>query len=137
MSKGTGRVFAQPQVGEALVVLSTDETGIAVVSAVTDVRSSDYPIVAWRAQDIADDADVRMLWRPDVAPTKLNSIKLAVAGGGVAPVVIANDANWVGRVTGVALVIRGPLADPPPRIFGVPFRPGGIADALRDILGGL
>jgi hypothetical protein len=136
ISKGTGRVFAQPQIGEALIVLSTDETGIAVVSAVTDVRSADYPIVAWRAQDIADDADVRMLWRSDVAPAKLNAIKLAVAGGGVLPVVIANDANWVGRVTGVALVIRGPLADPPPRIFGVAFRPGGIADALRDIVGG-
>jgi hypothetical protein len=136
MTKGSGRVFAQPRIGEALVVLSTDDTGIAVVSAVTDVRSSDYPIVAWRAQDIADDADVRMLWRTDVAPAKLNSIKLAVAGGGVAPAVVASDTNWVGRITGLALVIRGPLADPPPRIFGVTLRPGGIADALRDIVGG-
>jgi hypothetical protein len=136
VSKGSGRLFAQPNVGEALVVLSTDETGIAVVSAVTDVRSADYPIVAWRAEDLADDADVRMLWRTDVAPTRLNSIKLQVAAGGLVPVVVARDANWIGRVSGVALVIRGPLADPPPRIFGVTFRPGGIPDALREVVGG-
>jgi hypothetical protein len=136
VSKGGGRVFAQPHVGESLVILSTDDTGIAVVSAVTDLRSSDYPIVAWRAQDLADDTDVRMLWRTDVAPTRLNSIKLPVAGGGLLPVVVARDANWIGRVTGVALVIRGPIGEPPPRILGVAFRPGGIPDALREVVGG-
>lgn len=136
MSKGTGRLFAQPHAGEALLVLSTDETGIAVVSGVTDLRSADYPIVAWRADDLAADADVRMLWRTDVAPAKVNSINLGVAGGGLAPAVVAHDPNWVGRITGVALVIRGPLADPPPRVYGVTFRPGGIPDALREVVGG-
>jgi len=72
----------------ALLVLSTDETGIAVVSGVTDLRSADYPIVAWRADDLAADADVRMLWRTDVAPAKVNSINLGVAGGGLAPAVV-------------------------------------------------
>jgi hypothetical protein len=136
MSKGTGRPFAAPHEGEALMVLSTDETGIAVVSAVTDVRSADYPIVAWQADDLADDADVRMLWRTDVATAKVNSIKLGVAGGHLLPAVLASDSNWVGRITGVALVLRGPLADPPPRIAGVTFRPGGIPDALREMFGG-
>jgi hypothetical protein len=136
VSKGSGRVFAQPNVGESLLVLSTDDTGIAVVSAVTDFRSSDYPIAAWRAQDLPDNADVRMLWRTDVAPTRINSTKVPVAAGGLVPVVVAADANWIGRVTGVALVIRGPLGEPPPRILGVTFRPGGIPDAVREVVGG-
>lgn len=136
MSKGSGRVFAQPNVGESLLVLSTDDTGIAVVSAVTDLRSADYPIVAWRAQDLAEDNDVRMLWRTDVAPTVVNSVKVPVAAGGLMPVVVARDARWIGRVTGVALVIRGPLGEPPPRILGVTFRPGGIPDVMRDVVGG-
>ena len=136
MSKGAGRVFPRPHLGDALMILATDDTGLAVASAVTDLRSADYPIVAWHAENLAADADVRMLWRTDVAPAKLNSIKLTVAGGGLAPAAVANDANWVGRVTGVALVIRGPLTDPPPLVFGVTFRPGGIPDALREIVGG-
>jgi hypothetical protein len=136
VSKGSGRVFAQPNVGESLLILGTDDTGIAVVSGVTDLRSADYPIVAWRAQDLAEDTDVRMLWRTDVAPTRINSIKVPVAAGGLVPVVVARDAHWIGRVTGVALVIRGPLGEPPPRILGVTFRPGGIPDALREVVGG-
>jgi hypothetical protein len=123
-------------VGEALLVTSTDETGIAVVSAVTDLRSADYPIVAWHADGLDNGADVRMLWRTDVAPAKLNAITLGVAGGGLVPATLASDPNWIGRITGVALVIRGPLADPPPRFSGVTFRPGGIPDALREVVGG-
>ena len=41
---------------------------------------------------------VLAMWRTDVAPNKVNSIKLVVAGGGLVPAVMANDPNWVGRI---------------------------------------
>jgi len=135
MSKGTGQPLREPHTGDALAVMGTDDAGLAVVSAVTDFRSTDYPIVAWQGYAFADDADVNMLWRNDYAPGKVNSRKLVISGGRIVPATMSKDPNWIGRVTGVALAIRGPFAEPP-RIAGLSLRPGGVVDALREIVGG-
>ena len=50
---------------------------------------------------------------------------------------MAKNPDWVGRVTGIALAVRGPLAEPV-RVSGVVAKPGGavgqFADRLREWL---
>ena len=53
-----------------------------------------------------------------------------MASGKLLPVTLAGDPNWVGRITGLALAIRGPLPQPL-RICGVVAKPVD-RDALRD-----
>jgi len=133
LTRGTGALDRA-----ALVVAAADGTGMALVTANTDFRSADYPVVAWEGSHFADNADVRFLWRTDVAPGKLNTIAVPVVAGRLLPVTMAGNPDWIGRVTGIALVVRGPLARPV-RIEGVSAKPGGLvgqaADRLRDWFG--
>lgn len=119
--------------GDALAVSGVDAGGLAVISARTELRSADYPIVAWTGFGFAENADVRMLWQSDYAPNKLNSIRVPIVAGRLSPVTMSKDAGWVGRITGVALAIRGPLAEPV-HVVSVSLKPGGAFGALGDRL---
>jgi hypothetical protein len=125
----TGRVA-----GDELVVVAPDANGISLVSVTTDVRAIDYPGIAWIAADLREDADVRLLWRTDVAPNKLNSVPLRVESGRTLPAVMSGNPAWVGHVTGLALAVHGPLAQPV-RIRGVVAKPMGARETVRDRLG--
>ena len=133
LARGTGALDRN-----ALVVAAADASGMALVTANTDFRSADYPVVAWETAHVADNADVRFLWRTDVAPNKLNTVAVPVVAGRLLPVTMAGNPDWIGRVTGVALVVRGPLPRPV-HVEGVAARPGGVvgvvADRLRDWFG--
>ena len=135
MSRGTGQAQNIQYLGDALTITATDPEGLALVSAHTDLRSTEYPIVAWQADDLSDTADVTFLWRTDYAPGKVNSRRVTVVGGRIVPVIVAGDPNWVGRITGVALAIRGPMPEQP-HLAGVNFRPGGLPDTFREIFAG-
>ncbi len=76
---------------------------------------------------------MRFLWRTDYAPNKLNSMPVTIAAGRLTPLVMTKNPDWVGRITGIALAVRGPLAEPA-RITGVAVRPGGAVGQLRDLL---
>ena len=128
LTRGTGALDRA-----ALVVAAADGTGMALVTANTDFRSADYPVVAWEGSHFADNADVRFLWRTDVAPGKLNTIAVPVVAGRLLPVTMAGNPDWIGRVTGIALVVRGPLARPV-RIEGVSAKPGGLVGQAADRL---
>ena len=119
------------RVVDDLVVTATDATGTAVVSANTDFHSADYPVVAWVAIDLADNADVRLLWRSDYASAKLNTVQLTVVSGRLLPVALARNPAWVGRIKGLALLIRGPLQQPV-RIQGVLIKPMGALELMKD-----
>ncbi|MFO1395961.1 MAG: hypothetical protein U1F48_02760 [Burkholderiales bacterium] len=116
---------------DALVIRATDETGLALVTANSDFRSSDYPVIAWRGSGFADNADVRFLWRSDYAPNKLNAIQVPVVAGRLAPVTMAKNPEWLGRITGIALAVRGPLPEPA-RVDGVAIRSGGAVGQLGE-----
>jgi hypothetical protein len=116
---------------DAIVVRAVDESGLALVTANSDFRSTDYPVIAWRGSGFAENADVRFLWRSDYAPSKLNSIVVPVVAGRLSPVTMAKHPDWVGRITGIALAIRGPLGEPV-RIEGVTVRPGGAIGQLTE-----
>jgi len=116
---------------DALVVTALDATGTAVISLDTDFRSNDYRAIAWNAIDVPERANLRLLWRTDYAPGKLNSVPLTVASGHLLPASLARDPNWIGRIRGIALLVQGPLPGPF-RIRGVAAKPLGAIEIAGD-----
>jgi hypothetical protein len=122
-----GRAQAIPG---ALVVRSSapDEPAIVVVS--TELRSGDYAGVEWNVAGLPDVADVRLLWRNSYRPDRLNVVPMIVDGGRLRPIVVADDANWVGTINGLGIAI----ANTPPEgiaIRSVTVRPLGAFELLR------
>ena len=126
LARGTGALDH-----DALVISAVDATGVALLTANTDFRSVDYPVIAWIGSNFPVRADVRFLWRTDYAPGKLNSVQVAVAAGRLAPVNMSQNPDWVGRIIGVALIVRGPLAEPV-LVDRVAIKPGGVVGQLGD-----
>lgn len=133
LTRGTGAVERGGGVLErdALVISAVDPSGLALVTANADFRASDHPIVAWIGTNFPERADVRFLWRTDYAPGKLNSAPVTIAAGQLTPLVMTRNPDWVGRVSGIALAVRGPLGEPV-RLIGVAVKPGGAAGQLSD-----
>jgi hypothetical protein len=126
LARGVGRV-----IGNELVVSAPDANDITLVTATTNLRSSDYPGIAWIVANLREDADVRLLWRSDFQPDKLNSVPIRVEAGHALPTVISKNPAWIGQITGVALAIHGPLAQPV-LIGGVVAKPMGAIETIAD-----
>lgn len=119
--------------GKDVVVTSVDPSGYAIVSVNTGFSAADYPVVAWDATGLSDAAEVRLFWRTDLAPSRLNSLPLNVVAGRLRPAAVNADPAWVGRIGGIALLIRGPLAQPV-RVHGVTVKPMGLWEVLHDLV---
>jgi len=121
--------------GDELVITHAGPDGETVVSVVTDLRSGDYPLVSWIAIDVPDSAQVVLLWHTDYQPAQVNKLPIRVISGRLLPVWVGSDPHWIGRVTGLALAIHGPLTQPI-RMRGVIARPadakGTFADRVRE-----
>ncbi len=126
LTRGTGQLDRR-----SLTITAADSSGIAIVSANTELRSSEYPIVAWDGWNLPENADVRLLWRTDVAPGKLNSVPVPIASGRLLPLSMAGNRDWIGRITGIALVLRGPFPRPV-HLGGVAVKPGGVVGQVAD-----
>jgi hypothetical protein len=126
LTRGFGKVE-----DNSLIVAAPDSSGIVLVSIVTNFRSSDYPSIAWAAIDVPEKSDVRLLWSNDYAPKKLNAAPLTIVSGRLMPIVLVKNPDWVGRITGLALAIRGPLPQPL-MIRGVAAKPTGAIEIMRD-----
>jgi hypothetical protein len=126
LARGTGQL-----VDEELRVAAADSSGVTVVSLVADLKSDDYAAIAWIAIDLPEKGIVRMLWRTDQAPDKVNAIDVPVESGRPLPVILADNPAWIGRVTGLALAIQAPLSQPI-RILGVIAKPMGAVEVLSD-----
>ncbi|MEP7329878.1 MAG: hypothetical protein ABI777_11750 [Betaproteobacteria bacterium] len=129
LTRGTGL----PEPG-ALVVTGVDESGTALITANSELRSSDYPLIVWNGSGFSDLAEVRFLWRSDYAPGKLNTALLRVSAGRLLPIEMAKNPAWVGKITGVALAVRGPLAAPV-RISGMTAKSAGVREIASDRIG--
>jgi hypothetical protein len=129
LARGTGRL-----VGDELHVTAADPAGVTLISLVLDLRASDYRTIAWIAADLPDNATVRLVWRSDNAPDKLNAIDVPVEAGRTLPVIVAENPAWIGRITGMALAIQTPLLQPI-QIRGVIAKPMGAVEILGDRLG--
>jgi hypothetical protein len=113
------------------VVQTPDANALVVLSGDADLRSTDYRALSWIAAGVPPNADVRVLWRSDYEPGKLNSARVVVESGRLRPVIVDGDPAWIGRVTGVALALRGPFVQPV-RIRGAVAQPMGAVEVLRD-----
>jgi len=116
-----------------LVITGTDASGVALVNVVTDIASLDYPGIEWRATGLAEDADVRLLWRNEFQPDRVNNVPIRVEAGRTITTVIAGNPAWIGHVTGLALAIHGTLAQPVV-IDAVTAKPMGVIGIARDRL---
>ena len=114
-----------------LVITAPDKGGTTIVSVVVKLRSSEYSAIAWIAKDIPGEADVRMLWQNDYAPEKIFSTRVRIEGGRPLLAMVTNERDWIGNITGLALVIQGPLPQPA-RIRGVVAKPMGAFEILGD-----
>ena len=126
IAKGSGRI-----VGDELAVAPSDASGLVVVSLRTTFRASDYAAVEWIAIDVPDHLDVSLLWRTDFKPETLNTLPLAVVSGRLLPAVTHDHAAWLGNIQGLALAMKGPVAEPV-RIRGVMAKPLSAPEVLRD-----
>ncbi len=118
-------------VNNELIVTGTDASGQAYVAVTTDLRARDYAAITWNAHDVPANVDVHFLWRTDYAPRKIFSVPVAVEAGRLLPVVLANDAGWLGHVTGIGLAVRGTLPQPF-AVSGVVAKPSGAIGILQD-----
>jgi len=118
-------------VDNEFVVTGADASGQVYIAVTTDLRAREYATITWEAHGVAADADVHFLWRTDYAPKKIFSVPVAVEGGRLLPVVLANDAGWLGHVTGIGLALRGTVAQPF-GISGVAAKPSGAVGILQD-----
>ena len=126
LPRGTGGA-----VNNELIVTGTDAAGQVYIAVTTDLRARDYATITWNARNVPADADVHFLWRTDYAPKKIFSVPVGVEAGRLLPVILANDAGWLGHVTGIGLAIRGTLAQPLV-ISGVAAKPSGAIGILQD-----
>lgn len=126
VAKGSARI-----VGDELHVTPTDASGLAVVSLKTSLRSSDYAAIEWIAIDVPEHIDVSLLWRSDYKPEQLNSVPLVVLTGRLLPVVTRDHPAWIGNIEGLALAMRGPIAEPV-RIRGVLAKTLSATEVMAD-----
>jgi hypothetical protein len=85
------------------------------------------------AIDVPDDVEASLLWRTDYKPETLNTLPLASLGGRLLPANVAGHPAWIGRIEGLALAVRGPIAEPI-RIRGVAVRPQDAPEIVRERL---
>ena len=104
-----GRVQPIP---DALLVAAPDATGTVVISLNTTLRARDYPVIAWDAAAIPDDVEATLLWYSDIDSSRVFRLPLSVEAGRVAPAHVGHAPGWLGRIGGLALVLRGSFADP-------------------------
>lgn len=126
VAKGSARIVANE-----LQVIPADASGLAVVSVKTSLKSTDYAAIEWIAIDVPDHIDVSLLWRTDYKPEQLNSIPLVVVTGRLLRVVTKDHPAWIGNIDGLALAMRGPIAEPV-RIRGVVAKTLSAREVLSD-----
>ena len=126
LPRGTANVA-----GNELVVTAAAPDGNTVISVNTDFRSADYPIIAWVAAGVTDDARVALLWRTDVEPARVNKQAIEVTGGQLLPLDVHKDPHWLGRIVGLALVVQGPI-EQPLRVRGVIAKSADALETFRD-----
>lgn len=117
--------------GGELIITRAGQGGETIVSVVTDLRSADFPVIAWIAIDVPESAQVVLLWHTDYEPGLLRKLPLRVVSGRLLPASVGADSHWTGRITGLAIAIHGPLVQPI-RVRGVIANPGSAKQTMLD-----
>jgi hypothetical protein len=132
---GSAMVMAAGQAqlqGEKLVVVRADSKNTAIVALGTPrISTIDYGRVSFDVDGMPDDAEVTMFWRNDLAPNRMFTRTMTVAGGRVQDATVAGDSNWLGRINTVGLIIHSALPNPV-TINRVALSPATASTLLRE-----
>ena len=124
VARGTGRLEGN------VLVARAPANDVLIVSLQTDFRARDLSAVAWEIADVPPGGDVRLLFQSDYTPKRVHNRPLVVEDGRVLPASLAGDAEWLGRITGLAIAVNAPGATV--RVRGVAARSQGAAQIVRD-----
>ncbi|MFS8086926.1 MAG: hypothetical protein ACMG6H_14935, partial [Acidobacteriota bacterium] len=128
---GIAAGFGQAE-GEKLVITGPDSKNAVILALITPrISTREYGVITVDADGVPDNADVALFWRNDLAPTKMFTRSLTVAGGRLQDAMLAGDSNWLGRVHTVGLIVRGALAQPV-TINGLALKPASAATILAE-----
>lgn len=128
VTQGSGRLTE-----DGLRIGTAEAPSISIISVETSFRSAGYAAVAWDTADVPDDVVAALVWRNDYEPGRRFTRSLSVEARRLLPITLADDPNWIGRINGLALIIRGDLSKPM-LIRGVQAKPMTAAEILRDRL---
>lgn len=118
---------------QGVIIRDTDTTGIAIVSlSPSGFRAVDYRRVSWRVEGFGPEVSAALLWRNDYTPTSINTAPLVAVGENTLAAWTAEEGDWMGRITGLALVVKGKPARPM-RVEAVTISYYGAVDALADL----
>jgi hypothetical protein len=103
---------------------------VLIVAVPTDFRARDLATIAWEVSGLPADADVRLLFNSDYTPRRVHNRPLTIEDGKVRPIALADDRDWLGRITGLALAVRSPGATI--RVRNVVAKPLSLGQLLGD-----
>jgi hypothetical protein len=124
VARGTGKLEGN------VLVARAPANDVLIVSVPTDFRARDLSAVAWDLVDVPAGAAVRLLFQSDYTPRRVHNRPLSVEDGRVLPASLAGDTEWLGRITGLAVVVSVPGATV--RVRGVTAKSQGAAQIVRD-----
>ena len=128
VTQGSGR-----RTDHGLLISTSGKDGIAIVSIRTSFRSAGYAAVAWDTSEVPDGVAAALVWRNDYEPGRRFTRALSVEARHLLPVTLADDPNWIGRINGLALIVRGDLTQPM-LIRSVEAKPMSAGQILHDRL---
>lgn len=89
------------------------ESGVAVASLSPPAfRAEDYPVVRWSISGAKPGARLEFVWRTAADPSRAFVRQVEWIGNEVAPLHMAVDTHWRGKVIGLVLMVRAPLDAP-------------------------
>lgn len=117
---------------DKMIVTGPDSRNAVILGLNTpNISTQQYGMIAPNIEGIPDNTEVTLFWRNDLAPNKMFTRLLNVAGGRVQDVIVAGDSNWLGRIHMIGLIIRGAIPLPV-TIKGLVVKPASAASVLAD-----
>lgn len=92
------------------LVVQAPEQDVLIVAVSTDFRARELGLIDWDVAGVPANAEVQLLFNSDYTPRRAHQRPLAVDAGRVLPLSLSGDRDWLGRITGLALVVRAPGA---------------------------
>ncbi|MEO8485590.1 MAG: hypothetical protein ABI585_04555 [Betaproteobacteria bacterium] len=123
--RGVGRIDR-----DSLVAQATGND-VLIVAVATDFRARDLATIAWDVTGLPDGADARLLFNSDYTPRRVHNRPLVVENGKLRPIALTDDREWLGRITGLAIAVRG-SGSAAIRVRGVVAKPLSLGQLLAD-----
>ena len=97
---------------DGLAVRASDAVHPVRIAINTSLRAIDYPVIAWETSGVSDNLEVAVLWQNEYEPGRVFNQRVDVEAGHVQPISLAQNNKWVGRISGIALAVRGNSFEP-------------------------